>query len=582
MNRTRVIAIALAVLAAAVLAATVVRPRHGWRAFARRAERAVEQAARAATTPAPVSHPAGIPVDAQITIRCDVPRHGISQLVYGIGVLPMHDGPGSHEWRLGATARRWGGNHTSRYNWELGHDWNTGKDWFFENVDDGAPDAPGADVRFVDDDLSHGLATVLTVPVLGWVAKDSRSYSFPVSAFGLQQATAPENVDIGNGVRPDGTLVTPDGPERTSVALPPESVERWIRSIVARQGVDARRRVQMYILDNEPTLWSETHRDVHPRAVSYDELLERTIAYARAIRRADPGGVIAGPALWGWPAYFHSGVDQAARPAQPDQDAHEGLPLLPWWLRETARYESRTGTRLVDVVDVHFYPQGRGIGIGLSGDTDPDTNARRIRATRALWDPTYIDESWIAEPVQLVPRVRDWIARYHAGMGLSIGEYNFGAEGHMSGGLAVAEALGRFGALGLTSAFYWDYPADRSPAFWAFRAFRDFDGQGGRFLDESVATESTEPLVSAFASTDARVSHFVAVVLNRDPGAPMRTTIDATSCGRLVETRAYTYGGGDAGFAPAATEATDGTNRLRRMLAPYSITVLDLQREEAP
>jgi hypothetical protein len=581
-KRVRTAAIAFGSLALVGLAGAMLQPHHGWRSLGRRMERALVRAARAATETTPITHPAGVPVDVRVTLRCDLPRHPISPLIYGIGVLPLHDGPESHEWRLGATARRWGGNHTSRYNWENGHAWNTGKDWFFENVDDGTPNATPLDVRFVDDDLAHGLATALTVPTLGWVAKDSRSYSFPVAVFGAQQATAPENADIGNGVRPDGTPVTPGGPERTSTALAPESVERWVRSIVARQASDGRRRVQMYILDNEPTLWSETHRDVHPRAVSYDELLERTVSYASAIRRADPGAVIAGPALWGWPAYFHSGIDQAAHPAQPDQDAHEGLPLLPWWLRETARYEKRTGTRVADVVDVHFYPQGHGIGIGASGDTDPDTNARRLRATRALWDPSYVDESWIAEPVRLVPRIREWIAKYHPGLGLSIGEYNFGAEGSMSGGLAVAEALGRFGVLGLTAAYYWDYPADRSPAFWAFRAFRDFDGHGARFLDESVVSETAEPLVSVFASGEGGGGHFVAVVLNRDPGAPMRADLNASTCGHLVETRAYSYTGGGGGLAPTPTDALDGQGHLRRTLPPYSITVLDLQRRTGP
>jgi len=29
---------------------------------------------------------------------------------------------------------RWGGNTSERYNWQLGNAWNTGNDWYFENV----------------------------------------------------------------------------------------------------------------------------------------------------------------------------------------------------------------------------------------------------------------------------------------------------------------------------------------------------------------------------------------------------------------------------------------------------------------
>jgi hypothetical protein len=510
-----------------------------------------------------------------LAIRCSAPAHAISPFIYGIGVLPMHDAPDSHQWRLGATTRRWGGNHTSRYNWLLGNAWNAGKDWFFRNVDYDRTPGP-AHERFIEASLAHGLANAITLPTLGWVAKDSISYGFPVSSHGPQQAVAPEHGDMGNGVTPRGKLLPAGPPERTSVAMPPAGVGRWVQSIRARDAVRGRRGVRMYILDNEPTLWHTTHRDVHPEPVSQDELLSRTIAYATEIRRADPAAVIAGPALWGWFAYFRSGVDQVAQPAHPDRDRHGGLPLLPWWLREVAAHEQRSGVQILDVVDVHFYPQGRGIGVGLEGATDPDTAARRIRAPRSLWDPRYTDESWIAEPMRVIPRVRAWIDEFHPGLGISIGEWNFGAEGHMSGGLAVAEALGRFGEQGISSAFYWDYPADRSPAFWAFRAFRNFDGLGGRFLDESVQASSDEPMVSVFASRDAATGHLVAVLLNLDPRAPAQARLDASSCGRVVGERRFEFGGGAAGFAPVTAEPA-GVALGQLTLPPYSMTVLDVR-----
>ena len=518
-------------------------------------------------------------VPVAMTVRCDAPTHPISPLIYGIGAKPMHGGPDL--WLLHATARRWGGNHTSRYNWEHGNAWNAGKDWFFKNVDyDGAPRP--AYRRFVDDDLAHGVATAITVPTIGWVAKDTTSFAFPVSVHGPQRSVAPENADVGNGVSRRGALLTPGPPDRTSVPMPPSSIGRWVREIRTRDETSGRRGVQMYILDNEPTLWSETHRDVHPHPVSYDELLEKTVAYAAEIRRADPEALIAGPAMWGWTALFSSGVDRAAYPAHPDRSDHGGVALLPWWLAEVSAREKRAGLRLIDLVDVHFYPQGRGIGVGVSGETDPDTAARRIRSTRALWDPTYEDESWIADRVHLVPRLEAWIAEMHPGLGISIGEYNFGAEEHMSGGLAVAEALGRFGALGIASAFYWDYPPRDSPASWAFRAYRDFDGRGGRFLDTSVPAGSPEPLASIFASRDASGEHMVVVLLDLDPSRSIAARVDLSSCGRVVTQRRFVYVGGRSGFAPASTEPETAGALPPVTLPPYSITVLDLHLVPQP
>lgn len=510
------------------------------------------------------------PVSTTLTVRCNAATHPISPLVYGIGLRPNHDIPS--QWALRPAARRWGGNHTTRYNWELGNAWNTGQDWFFRNVDyDGSP-RPAHD-RFIEDGLAHGAPTALTVPMIGWVAKDTTSFSFPISIFGPQEATAPENGEIGNGKSQRGKLITPASPERTSVAMTPASIGRWVKTLRERADARKARGVTMYILDNEPTLWNETHRDVHPQPVSYDELLEKTIAYATEIRRADPDARIAGPAMWGYPALFDSGVDKAAQPAHPDRDRHGGVPLLQWWLREVAAQEKRAGLRLLDVVDVHFYPQGKGIGVGTTGDTDPDTNARRIRSTRALWDPTYEDESWIHDKVRLIPRLEAWIGAERPGLGISIGEYNFGAEGHMSGGLSVAEALGRFGQRGILSAFYWDHPPEGSPAFWAFRAYRDFDGKGGRFLDVSVAAESREPEASIFASRDASGKRMVVVLLGLDPSRSVDARLDLSSCGALAGQRRFVYTGGPQGFV-AATPDSDAS---RVVMPPYSITVLDLQ-----
>jgi len=77
----------------------------------------------------------------------------------------------------------------------------------------------------------------------------------------------------------------------------------------------------------------------------------------------------------------------------------------------------RRGKRLLDALDVHYYPQGRIDGQGVSdGKTTSDALAiLRVRSTRCLWDKTYKDESWINQPVMLIPRVRAWIDQYNHG-----------------------------------------------------------------------------------------------------------------------------------------------------------------------
>jgi hypothetical protein len=230
--------------------------------------------------------------------------------------------------------------------------------------------------------------------------------------------------------------------------------------------------------------------------------------------------------------------------------------------------------KLIDVLDVHYYPQAPGIAAA----TDRVTNALRLRSTRSLWDPNYVDESWIGEPVRLIPRLREWIQQSAPGLGISIGEYNFGAAEHPSGGLAQAEALGRFGTEGLTSAFYWRLPPKNSPVFWAFRAYRNFDGLGARFLDVSVPVSTTGKRVSLFASRNAASDHVVAVLLNLDPDEPVAAEVDLRSCGTGFSERAFVYSGDANGFRGADPSAFQDSVALRRA-EPYTITVLDWTRK---
>ena len=562
-----------AVAAAAAPAAKPAKPAPERKAAAK-AQAAAQPASPplvAAVAPAP-ARSYGPLVPARVAIDCAGPTHKISPYIYGIALDERHEGSDAHQFDLGATARRWGGNSATRFNWKLGHAWNSAVDWYFENLN--YTDDPNYSwTKFLEANRSRDLRTALTVPIMGWVAKDTSSYSFPVSSYGPQQSVDPFKPDAGNGVGADGHQLTANT-SATSTAVTPADVEQWVRTVRQADQKRGGRSVWMYILDNEPMLWSSTHRDVHPEPTSYDELLDKTLLFAAAVRRADPEAVIAGPALWGWPAYQGSAVDaKYGFTLRPDRRAHGDVPLLPWYLHKLAQHEKKTGQRLIDVVDVHFYAMGQGIETGLRGETDADTAARRIRATRALWDSTYVDESWIKTAVRLIPRVKDWIAKEYPGLGLSIGEWSFGAEKHPSGGLATAEALGRFGEQDITAAFYWTYPAKDSPAFWAFRAFRNFDGEGGHFEDWSLKTRAPAPL-SAFASRNEGGSHLTVVLLNLDPTQALDAGLDLSGCAAVSRHRTFQYSP-DSRLAELA-DGSSGADAPHPVLPPWSITVVDL------
>lgn len=503
--------------------------------------------------------PTEAPQPSRLSVLCGRPTLPISELIYG----------GSRDdWDSGQSAQRFGGNPLSRDNWELGA-WNVGKDWYFENQ----PQKTSllTDIEQASRD-HHNLAVV--VPLIGWVAKDGNSVGFPRSQFPNQRAFDPAQPDAGDGFAPDGKPLTPSSPTLTSVPAPPELIKKWITSVAESDRRLGERSSRIYILDNEPTLWNVTHRDVHPEPLSYDELLQRTIDYAKVIREAAPGALIAGPAEWGWLGYQGSARDREAGSSKsPDRDAHGGTPLVAWYLRKLAEYEQRNGKRLLDLLDLHFYPAAGGVFDGAK--TDTASSELRLRSTRALWDPSYLDESWIKERIQLIPRMREWVRQNYPGTKLMIGEWSFGADDHISGGLSAAEVLGRFGRQQLDAGFFWGQLKPDSPVFWAFRAFRNFDGKGGKFLERSVAVDERGP-VSLFASTDGSGKHLVLVLVNRQMTSDSDARVGLEDCGRLKSVRAFRYAAGSHGLETSPADSSDKSVGIKLPAASIAVFDIDL------
>lgn len=462
-------------------------------------------------TPAPL-----VPVaDLLLSVDGAAPRRPISPLIYG-----MNYADEALAQELNLPVRRWGGNATTRYNWRLDVA-NRAADWYFENIpesDPGTlPDGSSAD-RFIEQDRRSGTQTLLTIPIIGWTPKSrEKSCGFSIQKYGPQRSFDPWSPDCGDGFTPDGEKLSGNDPKDTSLAITPAFVQGWIDYLTAKYGTAEQGGVAFYALDNEPMLWPYTHRDVHPEMTSYDELLQRSIAYARAVKASDPTAQVLGPAVWGWTAFFYSALDTVTPgfPAQAhDRLAHGDLPLLQWYLAEMRREEEQNGTRLLDYLDVHFYPQADGVFSAFTGDAS--TRALRLRSTRSLWDPAYADESWIGETVYLIPRLRQWIDEYYPGTKLALTEYSWGAHCHINGALAQADLLGIFGRDGLDLATLWAPPQPDQPGAFAFRIYLNADGQGAKFGQTSLSAASSDPdRLTIYAAERASDGALTLMVINK-------------------------------------------------------------------
>ncbi len=458
---------------------------------------------------------------ATVRINLDTrPMHAISPGIYGAsGVSPELAA------KYGLTTIRWGGNRSSRYNWKTEAD-NAGSDWFFLNG------KAGSWQGFVDGTQRAGISTYLTVPMLPWVAKGAEGWSFSVKKYGPQQKAESYVPDRGNGVKPNGTPIVDNNPLDASVESTPEFQAEGIAKLKYPNQALPR----IYGLDNEPMLWNHTHRDVHRIPPGYDEVFTRGRDYALAIKGVDPGALIAGPCSWGWTDLTFSALDAATDnyATHADNRAHGSVPFLAWYLSEMRKASAKAEKRLLDLVDVHFYPQGQVDGQMVYGgkNTSDALRALRLRSTRGLWDRTYRDESWIRDPVQLIPRVKDWINGVYPGTKLCIGEYNWGGDDDISGAIAQADVLGIFAREKVDYAYLWAGLAGTQR--FAFELYRNPDGKHNGFGTTYLDAHSSDPeRVTAYAAR--RADRAVTIVLiNKDLKTTAEVEISArTTAGDL-------------------------------------------------
>jgi hypothetical protein len=510
--------------------------------------------------------------------------HSVKDGIYGTCGLPRAK---LVEYTIPIT--RWGGNPSTRYNWKLNVD-NGAADWFFKNRGRliSRPEDTGY-LKHIRDNQATGATTYQTVPMIGWVAKDDHSYGFSVKKYGKQRGHEPGFADVGNGIRPDGSFVKGNDPRDTSVPAPPEFIGEAVRLVVRHAGrADAPGKpgVKYWALDNEPMIWHATHRDVFPKPLSYDELWERTIRYAEAIKKADPSAKVAGFCSWGWTDLFYSAADAGKDnyATRPDYHKHGKMPLCEWFVKKCGDYKRAKGRPLIDVLDVHWYPQAqvKGQGPYLGKGMVPELNALRLRTTRDLWDDKYQQESWIRSdphsPVALLPRVKAWVAKHNPGMEICLGEYNFGGADNVTGGLAQAEVFGVLARERIDLAFIWYAPEGTQELAW--KLFRNHDGKGGRFGDHFLPSRSSHANLSVFAARRSADGAVTLALVNKDLHGPCVLTLELGALKGSLRTWRFDQDTGGAVVEVKGLPATvDGALKLTVPAASATMLVVAPRRE---
>ena len=447
--------------------------------------------------------------------------YSINPMIYGYN--QDHSTPNSDEnWG----SRRLGGNRMSVFNWENGAS-NSGKDVATFTNDNRIPsligttwnarnDAGEAYRKFHQDNLDGGVESIITVPIMGWAAadKDGPNSTTPPSSRWLY-------------VQPKKTGSFSLTPDLTDDSI---FVDESIHWLVNEFGSAATSTGVKYIsLDNEPGLWNSTHPNAFPNTISLQDYVSKVIETAKAIKAVDPDvKLIAGE---------FTGIRIIKFKDASDWDSETtGYTDFPSYFLDKLKQASVSeGIDLIDYISFHYYPQHKvdsdnnfsSSGVVIRNSTSSENYVRRERMdlARSLWDENYLEPSWLTsanlnnEPHNILNRIQNAIDTYFPGVGIMIGEWDFGHDMDISHGIATVDALGVFAQNKVQIANRWNTSSGNSGNYTeqAYKLLRNYDGALSTFGDLCIPTSfSNKNKASVWASKSSTDQKIHLLLLNKD------------------------------------------------------------------
>ncbi len=462
------------------------------------------------------------------TISPQLEQQAISPYIYGTNQTLV----GGENFTL----FRMGGNRLSAYNWVT--NWsNAGNDWYFESDDGMLPGGVSVSIGTVSPCTTNTVyvlntrsqftaQNLLTIQMAGYVSADDtgdvsttsfQSWRFNPIAFhkGSAFTTKPTETSYD-----DGATVYMDEQVNYLVnrfGTGGSSLSSFSTLSQVTGGIP------FYDLDNEPSIWSGTHKEIHPTATCCTELVQKTIACSSAIKSVDSTALVFGPVEYGFEGYL---TLQGAPDWASVSTGYSPNWFLSYYLDTVKQASVTFGERLLDVLDLHYYSSPTGsegnsiTGTTPTSDTLSDKQVR-LQAPRTLWDKNYIEPSWIAQwndqYLPLIPTIQTSINNYYPGTKNSFTEYSFGGGWDITGGIAQADALGIYGKYGVYAACYWSLGQGDKYTSLAYKMYRNYDGKNSTFGDthvQALMDDTTDTSIYASVMSSNQELHIM--VLNKN------------------------------------------------------------------
>ncbi|WP_051033531.1 glycoside hydrolase family 44 protein [Acetivibrio cellulolyticus] len=490
-----------------------------------------------------------------VSIDTEMERTSISPYIYGVN----QDLTGQT-----ITARRFGGNRTTAYNWENNAS-NAGSDWIhssdnyipeYYGIPKADSDKPGEVASvFHDQSLAQNVPyTLMTLQAAGYVSADKDGEV--------------KEADKAPSARWKEVKFAKNAPFSLTPDVTDDYVymDEYVNFLVDKYGSSSTATgIKGYSVDNEPALWAHTHARIHPDPVGCAELIDRTSELSKAVKNVDPTAEIFGPALYGFGAYL---TLQSA----PDwvgglKDSYNWF--VDYYLEQMKAKSDEEGKRLLDVFDVHYYSEARGGGsrVNFGEDiTNTACNKARLQAPRTLWQESFKEDSWIGNETSfdkfrpIIPKIQESIDKYYPGTKLAITEYDFGGGNHITGGIAEADTLGIFGKYGVYLSTYWG-SGDKDYIVSGMNLYTNYDGKGSKYGDTNVkCAVSNDEVASAYSSivgTDDGKLHIILLNKNYDTSTTFNLSINSSTQYKSGTAWGFDRVSSDITEKQAITEITD-------------------------
>lgn len=265
--------------------------------------------------------------------------------------------------------------------------------------------------------------------------------------------------------------------------------------------------IRYWNMDNEPEIWSGTHDDVMPMQLSPQEFMQRYIELAKKARAKFPEIKLVGPVTaneWQW--YNWDG--------KPVAENGKAYPWLEYFIKTIAAEQQKSGVRLLDVLDIHFYPGTK--------KTEEVVQLHRVFFDRSYNFPEAngvktinggYDNSITRE--YIFGRCNDWLTQYlGTGHGVTLGLTETGIDNSVTPSVTAvwyASTLGEFMKNNVELFTPWSWKTGMWETLHLMSRYNQTYSVSG--------VSDNEAVVSAYPSVNATGDSMTVVLVNRSDAA---------------------------------------------------------------